>query len=225
MVSGTKGTCYLCGGEFGKVAMKNHLLKSHGVADQWDPAAQQACYLLKAEGAYDKGYWLYFDAPITASLSNIDDFLRAIWLECCGHMSAFFGQGYSEIGKTRKLSGFAPGDKFRHEYDFGSTTETVITVVTEVTRAKQKNAVRLLARNVPPAFICSVCAENATALCIECMYEIDNPFFCAACGEKHPHEGMLLPVTNSPRMGVCGYDGELDVFAFDPKALLKKGKK
>ena len=28
---------------------------------------------------------------------------------------------------------------------------------------------------------------------------------------------MLLPVTNSPRMGVCAYTGELDDYAFDPK--------
>jgi hypothetical protein len=50
------------------------------------------------------------------------------------------------------------------------------------------------------------------------MSDTDNPFFCDSCAEKHEHEEMLLPVVNSPRMGVCAYDGELDVFAFKPVA-------
>jgi len=33
---------------------------------------------------------------------------------------------------------------------------------------------------------------------------------------------MLLPVTNSPRMGACGYEGELDIFMFNPDNFKKK---
>ena len=80
-----KGNCYLCGAELGKVAMKNHILKLHD-----DPAGEQECRLVKVEGM-DKRYWLLLDLPLTASLKNLDDFLRKIWLECCGHMSAFMG--------------------------------------------------------------------------------------------------------------------------------------
>ncbi|MCL2426791.1 MAG: DUF6398 domain-containing protein, partial [Oscillospiraceae bacterium] len=49
-----------------------------------------------------------------------------------------------------------------------------------------------------------------------CVYDYRNPFYCSKCVKKHEHDDMLLPVTNSPRMGECGYDGELDVFTFDP---------
>lgn len=191
--------------------MKNHLMKSHRASD-----GEQKCYLLKIEGAYDKNYWLYADAPVTASLSSVDTFLRKIWLECCGHLSGFLGPGRSEIGKNGKLEAFSIGDKLLHEYDFGSTTETIITIMGETARKKQREAVRLLARNIPPVFLCMVCGASATALCTECMYDSDNPFFCDSCSEKHEHDEMLLPVTNSPRMGECGYDGELDVFSFDP---------
>jgi len=34
---------------------------------------------------------------------------------------------------------------------------------------------------------------------------------------------MMLPVTNSPRMGVCGYCGELDTYEFVPPE--QEGKK
>ncbi len=45
----SKGSCYLCGAEMGKVAMKNHILKYHSGAGEG-----QECRLLKIEGAYDK---------------------------------------------------------------------------------------------------------------------------------------------------------------------------
>ena len=151
-----KGNCYLCGAELGKVAMKNHILKQHS-----DPAGEQECCLIRVEGM-DKRYWLFLDAPLTTSLKSIDDFLRRIWLECCGHMSSFTGSGYSEYPMSRKLNRFAPGDKIVHEYDFGSTTSLLITFVGISHRAPQREVVRLLARNVPPKFICAECGAPAT---------------------------------------------------------------
>ena len=49
------------------------------------------------------------------------------------------------------------------------------------------------------------------------MYD-EDPFWCEECLEKYENgeldeeieveeSGYLLPVTNSPRMGVCGYEG------------------
>ncbi len=211
MASDINGNCYLCGAEFGKTAMKDHLLESHGISD-----GGQNCYLLKIEGASDKRYWLYADVPVTEPLASVDTFLRKIWLECCGHLSGFSGNNHSQLSESRKLETFFVGDKFGHEYDFGSTTETIITFVGKTERKPQKEKVRLLARNIPPSFHCSVCGLPATVLCCECMYDSDNPFFCDNCIEEHEHDEMLFPVTNSPRMGVCGYAGELDVFAFNP---------
>ena len=215
----TKGNCYICGKELGKTAMKNHILKLHSSMD-----SGQECVLLKIEGAYDKDYWLVVDVPLTASLMTLDRFLRDIWLECCGHLSAFSGKGHQEIGKSRKFSTFAPGEQFLHEYDFGSTTETLITVIGRTSRKPQKASVRLLARNIPPQFTCAKCGAPATDICTECIYETDNPFYCASCAKNHEHEEMLLPITNSPRMGVCGYCGDADVYTFDAKKITYREK-
>ena len=117
-----KGNCYLCGVELGKVAMKNHILKQHS-----DPAGEQECCLIKVEGM-DKRYWLLLDAPTTASLKNLDDFLRRIWLECCGHMSAFMGDGYQEFPMSRRLSAFPEGSRIGYEYDFGDTTRLLVSL-------------------------------------------------------------------------------------------------
>lgn len=40
-------------------------------------------------------YWLYLEMPARATLTDLDGFLRDIWLECCGHLSAF------DIGTVR----------------------------------------------------------------------------------------------------------------------------
>lgn len=44
------------------------------------------------------------------------------------------------------------------------------------------------------------------------MYQRENPFFCETHAKRHEcyNLDMLLPVVNSPRMGVCGYTGPWD---------------
>jgi len=150
----------------------------------------------------------------------VDDFMRSIWLECCGHMSAF-RMGPREMHMRTGLSRLKEGDKLLHEYDFGSTTECLVTVMGFSRRKPQDEPVRLLARNEPPQHECSQCGAPAKYICTSCMWGSESPFYCEACARKHEaneedHEGMLLPVTNSPRMGVCGYCGEMDHYEFVP---------
>lgn len=78
-----------------------------------------------------------------------------------------------------------------------------------------KQECRLLARNVSPQFACAKCGAAADYIDTEVMYSGENPFYCEAC-TADLDEDMLLPITNSPRMGVCGYCGEQDVYAFVP---------
>jgi hypothetical protein len=209
-----KGNCYLCGAELGKVAMKNHILKVHSnVADE------QQCRLLKVEGA-DKRYWLFLDAPLTASLQDIDDFLRRIWLECCGHMSAFMGPGYEEYPMSRKLIRFPEGTQLLYEYDFGDTTHLLVSILGRTRRKPQKEVVRLLARNRPIEWKCAECGQPAEYIFPQQFYRNENPFLCEACADKldDMEMEMSLPVTNSPRMGVCSYEGDWDHYGFEEYA-------
>jgi hypothetical protein len=48
-MAASNGNCFICGKTAGKVAIKNHVLKDHN-------GGGEPCYLLKAEGAYDKDY-------------------------------------------------------------------------------------------------------------------------------------------------------------------------
>ena len=177
-------------------------------------AGDQPCYLLKVTDKYGQ-YWLFVDIPLTSSLSTLDSFLRAVWLECCGHLSAFMWPGdyENEHGKNKKISSFAPGDVLQYDYDFGDTTTLIITFVEKTVRPAQRTAVRVLARNAPYEFPCERCGKPAKKLDME---EWPPVLLCAKCAKNADSE-MMLPVVNSPRMGVCGYCGEYDHYAYIPK--------
>lgn len=111
---------------------------------------------------------------------------------------------------TTLASVVKPGVNFSHEYDFGSTTELRLRQVSERTGPIVSRAVAVLARNNPPAIVCGACGQSATNVCMMCS-RTDTGWLCDACAKRHPcnggEEGMMLPVVNSPRVGVCGYDG------------------
>ncbi len=211
--SSSKGNCYICGKTLTKTGAKRHLLSHEYIGEN-----SEACRLIKIEYVYDSDYWLYIDMPFTASLRSLDKFLRDIWLECCGHMSAFYVGMYEKVGMNKKIGMISEGSVLRYDYDFGSTTELKISFVGTITRKKQKSAVRLLIRNEAPDYTCSVCGKKAESICTECIYETENPFFCEECEKSHcdETEHYTLPVVNSPRMGVCGYAGEYDNYTFNP---------
>jgi hypothetical protein len=206
MAGATKGNCYLCGKTVGKTAIKNHLLKEL-------PQGDENCYLVKIECEYAKAFWLYVDIPLTATLMQLDKFMRQIWLECCGHLSEFSKGGAfggNVVGKARKLGSLAVGEVLDYVYDMGSSTELIITIVEKTTRPKQKNVVRLLARNEIPSTSCDHCGKPATLIN---SWSFDE-FLCDEC-PKTEEEEAYLPIVNSPRAGVCGYTGEGDTFGFE----------
>ena len=90
----------------------------------------------------------------------------------------------------------------------GTTTELTVKVLAAGTALMKRGEIKLAARNEPPVYQCSVCKEIATQICSQCVFD-GNPFVCDDCAEEHEcGEEMLLPVVNSPRMGMCGYTGD-----------------
>jgi hypothetical protein len=101
----------------------------------------QTIYHLQIEGLYLPMYWLHIEIPSNAKLKDLDRFLRAIWLECCGHLSSFEISGQSFLSERFERGDrsmmialekvMAPGMRFEHIYDFGTSTELLIKVVSE----------------------------------------------------------------------------------------------
>jgi hypothetical protein len=168
-------------------------------------------------------FWLDLDVKTSATLRQLDEFLRETWLDCCGHLSSFAIDGLSyevamDVGtppkdertmKTRVLTALPPeaGSIFTYEYDYGSTTALRIAFIGRRHAPARRDAVRLLARNDAPAWKCSTCDKPATSVCAYCFFE-KQKFMCKTHTKRHGcEEAAFMPVVNSPRMGVCAYVG------------------
>ena len=208
-----KATCLLCNSKYAETGMTRHLqsclprsLKNQ--RKQQEFKARPFFHIL-VKGRDSPEYWLHLKAAGNARLEDLDQFLRDIWLECCGHISAF-SHRRSELEMDQRLTDvLSPGMELLHEYDFGSTTELLVKVLAEYEGPMEKNKpIQILARNEAPEILCGECGKAvATQICTECQWD-GSGWLCEACAQNHDcGEEMLLPVVNSPRAGVCGYTG------------------
>lgn len=121
-------------------------------------------------------------------------------------------QGIAERSMRARVADavFPIAGRFEYEYDFGSTTTLQLTVVAERIGRIGRPAARLPARNTGPVWPCAVCGQPATVVCTYCLGDERSAVACAQHARQHQcgeTEG-LLPVVNSPRMGMCGYGVE-----------------
>jgi hypothetical protein len=177
----------------------------------------ETLYHLRAQPAGQSEFWLDLEMRGSGTLKQLDSYLRAIWLECCGHLSRFsVGEwGGDDIPMSRRLAQvFAGLTELTHQYDFGTTSTTLIKVVgTREGRPLTRHPVALMARNLMPAAQCIVCQQPANWLCMECLIEDDVwGTLCDEHVKTHPHDNYDEPVrlVNSPRLGLCGYTGPAD---------------
>ncbi len=242
----SEGKCFFCNKTFAKAGINRHL-GTH-LKEKIETEKTGKSFFVKVETNKSYGttpYFLSLWIDGEAKMKDLDTFLRGIWLECCGHMSAFrnpknaqrgFGfdlfdaydyleqgnikkyekmmeESAGEIPMSRKAKdAFYKGLVLEYEYDFGSSTELSITIIDEYPiKAIQK--IVLLSRNEPLQFMCSDCGKfPATQICTVCDCE-EEATFCEKCAKKHAKkcedfaDYASMPIVNSPRMGVCAYEG------------------
>ena len=326
----SKGVCSFCKGEFEKAKMTQHLKYCKQRVTEIATELESTPVLKKTrlfhilvEGRYNPQYWMHLELSASDDLADLDDFLRAIWLECCGHLSEFTigGTSYSsepedyfyfgedatdeeaeieeeeeeELNVGELLQTFPPeylkmlpknflsefqkfetiddlvtylketlnsipkkgvphsqeewdayreryfqsqvleallemmedrsldvalekvlkvGQKFSYEYDFGSSTDLTLKVLSEREGAVQnededEDTIEILARNVEPVMLCKVCGKPSKFV-VGGYFDVEENAFCSKkCVKKSGEDAdMLLPVVNSPRVGVCAYTGE-----------------
>lgn len=210
----SSGKCSFCNERLSKRGMLRHLAQCAYPLGKNTAAVVQ----LRVDNP-QMPHWLDLDIKTNATLLDLDGFLREIWLECCGHLSDFQIAGLRYVVdmvdwaaedehsmNTRVLKALPPaGTTFGYEYDYGSTTVLRLKVIAHHHAPSRREAVRLLARNEPPVYECTECGKPATSLCAVCQYE-DDAFLCEPHAADHEcGEERIMPVVNSPRMGVCGY--------------------
>jgi hypothetical protein len=215
----SRGTCAYCGEDILKRSVTKHLDKCSKRLESLQTAAsssrpEELIWHLRVQDTFVKDFWLDLEMAGSATLEKLDKYLRAIWLNCCGHLSQFTIGGWRDaiVGKARKVdSVYEPGIVLRHLYDFGTTSETdIIFAGYRKGKMTSKHPLALLARNKMPLAVCQECGQPAKWLCVECQAEENIPgLLCAEHAREHPHEnyGGPMPLFNSPRTGKCGYEG------------------
>lgn len=191
-----QGQCQICKNVFKKNGLSKHLkkcMKEFMEYGDYKNYKKRDVYLLQILDVYNPSYFLYILIDRQASLKLLDDFLRGIWLECCGHISEFVIEGngfssyteeawdgmnpYADIGMNYPLGQLLhEGLSFYYTYDFGSSTELKLSVKGIYDNCPSLNPVTLIARN----------------------------------------EQIRGKEINSPREGVCGYEGD---GGFNPAVL------
>lgn len=205
-----KSKCFLCNKEYSQRGMTKHvrscinktLSNKHGVS----------CLYIVVRASYNHDYFFHLLLLPTTTFHDLDKFLRKKWLECCGHMSAFsYERLGGEISMSQKINKIlSPGAVLNYQYDFGSTTELEIKCIDDFTCILKGNEkVQVLSRNAQPVIPCDECGEHAAIhICVECQWN-EEGWLCESCASKHVcSDEFFLPVVNSPRTGVCAYDGE-----------------
>ena len=207
------GTCQLCNKEITYRTMTKHLqqcLKTLSLDKTTDTIKPSKNEIFLIKIISEKSYWLYIEINGKSPLEEIDDLLRGVWLECCGHLSQFKINGdYYDSDEDMDVAvqkAFTIKSKFDYCYDFGSTTYIQGEVISS-RPGKLKEELRILAHNnMPDNMVCKTCQVPAKMICSMC-YDL----CCKKCVKKHEKicegEEYMLPVVNSPRMGVCGYEG------------------
>jgi endogenous inhibitor of DNA gyrase (YacG/DUF329 family) len=233
----SRGICAYCGKEYTKSGMTRHLkactkrAEAIALADKRRGRDQVVYHLQVLDGTppftpftaeWSHTFWLHLEMNGRATLQDLDKYLRTIWVECCSHLSAFeigsvfYTQIFEDSWSWREEHDmnvrvdklFYPGLIFPYEYDFGTTTRLQIKVIgARKGKPVTPHPIALMARNNPIQFSCAVCGKPAEWICTQCLWSGNDYFFCKKHADTHEHEEMLLPVVNSPRMGMCAYSG------------------
>lgn len=215
-----KGRCTYCGTETTKGAARKHLARCPQRQAAIEKAERkktkrETLYYLRIQDAWRKEFWLDLEMRGAGTLQDLDHYLRHIWLDCCGHMSSFSVKAWQgdEIPFSRTISEvFAPNTELTHIYDFGTSSETLVkAIATRDGAPTTTRPITLMVRNLMPEARCiEECGETATWLCMECLIEEQQwGTLCDTHAATHPHDdyGEPIRLVNSPRLGMCGYDG------------------
>ena len=206
-----KAKCYYCNKELTERTIKRHMkncseMKKSIDEKRIDDKEKRNQFIIAIKPKYDGNeYCIYLSIDGTLGLVHIDQFIRDIWVECCGHLSGFKirGKFYQDHSMNTKLNDILDSDeKFEYEYDFGSTTHLILEVVDIIQVPSSFSQIEIIARNHEIKHECQICGVEAKYF----NYEKDE-WECESCIDKDDDMISEFDYCNSPRDGVCGYDG------------------
>ncbi|MFT8350873.1 SEC-C metal-binding domain-containing protein [Clostridium saccharoperbutylacetonicum] len=156
-----QGKCYYCEKELTERTIKRHMKncpEMKKVIDKQMRIAKgtrnQFIISIKDKDEPNK-YCIYASIDTNLQLQHLDKLIRDIWVECCGHLSAFYIDGKiltDNMNELYEMNLFLKdvlsiGKKFGYEYDFGSSTNLSLEVVEVLEVPKEFTQIEIIARN------------------------------------------------------------------------------
>lgn len=196
--------------------MKKHMADAFGDPDR---------FAIRIDQGPGGPFWMYVQVSTEATFGVLDRFLRAVWMECCGHFSEFTVGG-RPAGKRKRLSAaLSDGSEFEYRYDMGDATELRLTVIGRSARIMDlggwvrndayfpppmvvgEGKVRIVALHDAVRYNCEKCGNEASYVCPQCIHD-GTGACCGACAPDHKcGNDMLLATAQSPRVGSCSFEG------------------
>ena len=206
-----KGKCYYCNKELTEKTIKRHIKNCGEMKRKIEELSAvdkklRNQFILSIKPKYNGNeYCIYLSIDENLGLIHIDQFMRDVWLECCGHLSAFKinGKFYQDYSMNTKLKDIlVVNEKFEYEYDFGSTTYLKLEVIDVIKVPASFSQIEIIARNHEVKHFCEICGTEGEYF----NYENDQ-WECKKCIDKDNDMISKFDYSNSPRDGVCCYGG------------------
>ncbi|MBU3133537.1 SEC-C domain-containing protein [Clostridium gasigenes] len=217
------GKCYCCGKDIDGKTAKRHILSCKSRLNNIEEYLNKSKikkdkFIIKMVDKYMPSvYSIYLSIDKNTSLRSLDTFLRDVWMECCGHLSGFeingttytcsenLDEDFFDDEETMDINlknVISVGNKFVYSYDYGSTSRIILEVINEYTTGTLDSTIEILARNNEVEYECCKCGKKPDYLDDE-----NQEFICKKCIDGDNEFLINLGYTNSPRDGVCGYEG------------------
>ena len=132
-----RGICSYCERDFSRGGMLRHLgacrkrqesnLKELSIGNE-----TALLHHIRVQDVWDGNFWLDLEVMGSATLRELDRYLRIIWLDCCGHLSMFTEDGWHspEVLHTNRVAdALKIGAQLIYIYDYGDETNLPIKCV------------------------------------------------------------------------------------------------
>lgn len=147
----SNGKCIFCNGLFDQDEIGKHLAKHLSQKEKEDIGRTTSTFYHIIIGG--NALFLHILVRGDSKMKTIDNFLRSIWLECCGHLSNFGYKKFNILMSETVAKVFAGKIKIFHDYDYGSTTQVDLKGGKSYALHLKENLL-LLSRNEPLKLMC-----------------------------------------------------------------------
>lgn len=245
----SQGLCKYCGKKLAANEMLEHLseCKNREIKVYDSKRKKEGFFDILITSKSNEDYWMIIEVSEKTMLKEIDTFLREIWVGNEDCLSEFKIENikykYLPSGRTLYVE---PNQSMYHtvknileeektfDYTYAESKYTKI----ELNVFKYREGIRheeedivLLSRNISPKMTCCKCRQNQAIWVDSEMYSLGyDAFWCEECREEiRKNAGIkewelldnLLPICNSPRMGIDDYEGS-DFYADEFKTDLDR---